>query len=147
MGVWDERLNWMREARSVASISREAGIPYRILLQVSGGRDMPSQYLPKATAFYQTESYRRLRAVGVPVREANRLRGGALGNIRYSETVIKRKVEEWTTGAFMSKFRKTVDQMSTRPERAFYDSVMEKIKRSLSKSQRETKYIEEYNIS
>lgn len=137
----------MAETRSVAEMSRETGIPYRTLLRVKAGGEMPSAYRTEAQNLYGRETYARLRVVGTPIQEATRLRGGVLDRVKQTESLIKQKVDFWAEGSYLMSFRKQMGNVLSPAEQGFLESVKEKIRRSLSKSVLTTEEISYGNVS
>jgi len=134
VSTWSDKIGWMSETRSVASMARDTGIPYRTLLRVRAGADLNTEYIPDAQSLYGKETYNRLKGAGIPTRIATNMRGGNLENIVSNITNMRDKVDFLAKGSFLMSYKKPYDTRMTPAEQVWLNNIKSKIISSLNKS-------------
>lgn len=134
MGVWTDRLAFMRETQSLASIARTAGVPYSMLQRVARGGELPTGYAGKLQPVYKKNSYARLTAAGTPSRDASNYAGGDVGNIRRIIKDIDTKVHFYARGVTLVHFAKQRLMLGNEQVKAYYDRQVERIRNAFKKS-------------
>lgn len=136
MSVIGDKINWMRQTRSVASMSRETGIATRTIFAIERGNYVPnSEQLSTLNSLYGRESYSRLRLAGVPQRQALSVRGGSLLKVSNLERETFWIVEQFTKGALLKTLDIDILSMpDTRKWNNTFLSMYDKIVDGLSES-------------
>lgn len=134
MSTWTGRFAYLTEKESAASIARATGIPYRTVLSVRAGAELPSEFVPSAVTYWKKATYARLVAVGVPSRIANNLRGGALEPVQSVEIGTAATVNYLARGATMMHFGTRSLNISDPVVESYYEELQRKIRESLSRT-------------
>ena len=99
MSVWGDRLTWVNDYYSYASLSRDYGIPYKTVLSAKNTGVIPSGYQDSFTTLWKTTSYAIMRTNNVPSYSANIRRGGALSSVIGEINGWNGLYDEWALGA------------------------------------------------
>lgn len=146
MSVWSERLDWLAGRQSIASIARTTGLPYRMLLRVRNGGDLPTGAASKLNPVYRSETYSAMTEAGTPTKIAASLRGGSLSRIVSTIRDFDARVKAFARGATLVHFAKTRLMLGQPEVKAYYDNATEKIRKALNKSEadRDTIFSDRY---
>lgn len=150
--IWQQRLAFLQEERSIAGLAREYGIPRQTLMTLKRGGTIPGGTgTPNFQNLWKTESYRAMRKYGMPSGQAARFRGGEVTSVAGKVETLKRMVSTLSKGAARSHFKSAWAEDASdwaSPEVWGYIGAMtKKIRKSIQESMRPWEDIKEGRIS
>lgn len=145
---WTGKFSYLRKSFSAAELSRESGIPYRVILSASKrGGELPSAYNANARTLWAKKSYSLMKEAGAPTAMANTYRGGSVENVQSVAQTIRQKIEYWARGATLMHFNLKRLRKNSEVQQRYYQDMIGKITKGLATSQAELKEIVNFDIS
>lgn len=142
MSDWSGKLLVAHGYMSWAAMSRETGLPLRVLTAIrTGARQPPSEFLPALRNIWSRTSYAYMKGAGVPINQATRMRGGGLDTVTGLSDTATRVLDFMTRGAVKMRLRGVTNWQTHPAYQANYEYMRDKILGGMQRSITDVDYM------